>query len=760
MTFWVRSTVSRAAALGTAALLIAGCDTPIADQALDLPLQLHEDMSVTEFQTQLGSGAVRVEITVDPERPLARRIEVQSANALTEEEEITSAVTDLDFDDAGGHLTLALGDLRVGFTRETRFELANGEGVSIDAFVAGVAVALAEGFKPPIQVERRPGDAVQNPDDPTFDADRIRLLFEQHRPQIEITVDADNLRRNDAPPPDGWITVLGLELEIRVSEGLTEIAKERPEIEKQEFEGVVSAVDLEAGSFTLEDGTLIYVVNESDFDHGDAMPRFERLEIVAQAIEAGLTVVAHGVGAVRSDDPLVLVALKLRFAVRSHELIEFRGMVASVSVEDLAFKMEDGTLVRLLDITHVGGEGGDPENALRRVLVALEEGKEVHVHGAGIEVGEEPRVIVALKVEFGANTPLEEFRGVARSVDEVERVVTLADGIIIQITDETTIHQSDDPQVLSSLEEVGRALDAGEAVLVKGIGVVTSEDPLVIEAMRIVFVLEPPPMEHFEGRVTDVDVDGMVVKLENGTIVQLDENTSIHHELNDQQTLGSLAEVAEALTAGYTVVTGGFGIVENEVPLTILARKIVFVKKRPDLERFEGVVAEVMVDAGKALLEDGTVLVIGPDTKFHVNDERRGLLGSLEEVASALEAGHTVVAIGLGTVSVTATSADPRTIDVVEVAFIAKPTAVEFFSGTVASVDVEGGLVKLESGLVVQLTDDTEIVGTDHGLNDLHDVAMAISEGDTVVAAGIGHVASSDPPVIVAIQVLFIVAAP
>jgi len=756
MTFSVRSSVAKTTVLGTAVLLFVGCETPVSDQTLDAPFQLLDNITVTEFQSQLGSGAVRVEITVDPERPLARRIGIKPAEDLADEEEITSKVSGLDFDDVGGYLTLALGDLRVGFSDATRFELPNGEGVSIDAFVAGVSVALAEGFKPPIQVERDPGDAVQDPDDPTFNADRIRLLFEHHRPQIEITVDADNFRRNDAPPPDGWLMVLGLTLEIRVSEGLTEIEKEHPELAKQEFEGVVTSVNLETASFTLEDGTVVHVVNESDWEHGDAMPRFDRLEIVAQAIEAGLTVVAHGVGAVRSQDPLVLVALKLRFAVRSLGLTEFRGVVTSVSVEDLAFKMEDGRLVRLLDITHVGGEGGDPEQALARVLAALEEGKEVQVNGVGVEVDDEPRVIVALRLEFGATNPMEEFRGIARAANESERSVTLEDGTVIQLTEETTIHQSDDPQVLGSLEEVIRALDAGETVKVKGIGIVKSDDPVVIEALRIVFVLEPPPMEHFEGRVTGVDVDEMLVTLEDGTIIRLDENTSIHHELGDEHALGSLAEVAEALDAGYTVVTGGYGTVESETPLTILARKIVFVKKRPDLERFDGVVERIAVDAGIVALEDGTILVIGPDTKFHLDDERRGMLGSLEEVASALEAGHTVVALGLGAVA----AEEPRTIDVVEVAFIAKPTPVEFFSGTVASVDVESGSVTLESGLVVQLTEDTDVVSTDHGLDDLVAVAAVISDGGTVVAAGVGHVVSSDPPGVVAIQVLFIAAAP
>ena len=46
--------------------------------------------------------------------------------------------------------------------------------------------------------------------------------------------------------------------------------------------------------------------------------------------------------------------------------------------------------------------------------------------------------------------------------------------------------------------------------MVKGIGVVKSDDPLVIEALRIVFVLEAPVMEHFEGRVTGVAVEEML----------------------------------------------------------------------------------------------------------------------------------------------------------------------------------------------------------------------------------------------------------
>ena len=205
--------------------------------------------------------------------------------------------------------------------------------------MARVSAALNAGAMPPIMVEREPGDVPQGPNDDEFNAHRVKLLHEQERPQIEITIDMDNLARNEDPPPDGWITVLGLQLEIRVTEGLTEITHEHPDLEKMEFEGVVRSVDLDAASFTLEDGTIIKLVAESDLHHGDGIPRLERLAHVAQALEAGLTIVAHGVGAVESRDPLVLVALRLAFGVRGHP-IEFRGAVASVSVERLAFGSE------------------------------------------------------------------------------------------------------------------------------------------------------------------------------------------------------------------------------------------------------------------------------------------------------------------------------------------------------------------------------------------------------------------------------------
>ncbi len=760
MTLSLRSGVLRSVLGLTLAAVVAGCENP-ADQNFDAPLQLLDEVSLSEFESQVGAGAVRVEITVDPEELLARRIEIQFPEALADEEAITSQIVGLEIGNGSGHLTLRLGDLVVGFNAETRLELPNGDETDLDAFVGRVLAALAEGAHPPVKVERPAQTVPQDPDDPAFDATRIRLLQERHRPEIEITVDPDNLTRNDPPPPDGWLTVFGLPLEIRISEGLTEIGVERPDLERVEFEGVVQSVDLERRSFTLEDGTVVKLVDQSDIALSDHMPRFERLRLVAEAIDAGLTVVAAGVGAVESRDPLVLIALKLRFGLRHAELAEFRGLVESVSVEDLAFKMGDGTVVRLLSITHIAGDG-TPAEVLERVQAAIADGKEVHVHGVGIEVDEDPRIIVALKLEFGPRNLTREFDGPVASADAVERLVKLEDGTIIKITDDTQIHQSDDPHVLNSLEEVVRALEAGEHVLTKGVGTVepslsTTQDPIVISALRIVFVLRPPPIEHFRGVVATVHLDRRALELEDGTTVRLDDDTKIHQELGDARVLGSLQEVADALDAGITVLTGGFGLLESDDPTVILAREIVFVVQPPEMERFEGVVVRVSVGDGVVKLGDETVVLITPDTKFHVNDENPGLLGSLEEVAKALEHGHTVVAVGIGTLVGT----DPRTIEAAEVAFIVRPTdAVVFFEGVVKSVDVTQSTVDLTNGNTVKLTSETQIVMTDHTLGSLEDVEAAVAGGATVVTAGIGHRIGPSPGVIVAIQVLFVVTVP
>lgn len=133
----VRSVSPRAILAGAAAVFVSGCENPVTNEALDAPFQILDEVTLSEFRSELSTGGVRVEITVDSERPLARRIEIQLPEALRDEEAITSKVIGIAVEEGSGHLTLALGDLQVGFHRETQFEIPSGEDVSMEVLWRG-----------------------------------------------------------------------------------------------------------------------------------------------------------------------------------------------------------------------------------------------------------------------------------------------------------------------------------------------------------------------------------------------------------------------------------------------------------------------------------------------------------------------------------------------------------------------------------------------------------------------------------------------
>ncbi len=732
-------------------VVVFGCaELPLDNTLEQLPLELHSDVTVSQLATELDHGAVRVEITVDPAHAVAHRIEIEPGE-VDDDEEISARIVGIEPGDHGGTLGLAIaGGFRVQYTPDTRFELPNGDEISMSGFATIVTTLLGENIQPPVEVERDPAIPPQAPDDPSFVAARARLLHEAPRPTIEVNVDADNLSRNDAPPPLGWLTVFGVALEIRET---TVIEKERPEIEKREFEGVVASVDLAGRSFTLEDGTVVKLHEDTDV-LSDHAPRLERLEAVAEAIEAGLTVVAAGVGAVESADPLVLIALRLRFGIKAEHITEFRGEIASVDVANLSFTLEGGQIIKLVRFTWIAEGDHESKTALlERIAKAIEDNTPVFAVGAGVEVDGDPPHIVALKVAFHIGGLPKEFEGVVAAVDLVESAVTLESGAVIKVTDETVFHEVGDRRVLKSLEEVAAALDDGETVVTAGVGTVESREPLVIVALKIVFVVKPPPLEHFEGVVTAVDPTLLTLALESGTIIRLDDETNVHHGRDELDLHAALERIAQALEDGKKVVTAGAGIVESEDPLTILAREIMFVIEIPGATRFHGVIASVDL-AGKAVvLENGTVVQLTADTKVHADDGNPSLLPSLEAVVRAIDDGKTVVAVGIGV----EVGSDPLTLEALEIAFVIPPPTLEFFQGLVVSVDVDAGRVTLTNGTVLQFHEESEIVTSDYSLASLRAVADALEDSKSIVAAGIGRLVGKDPLTIAVVQALFVV---
>lgn len=326
-------TLTKVAAMG-GAMLLAACSDGVGPGAL----AFRRDITVPQFDTVLATtGMVRVEIELVPGGLVAREVEIQDADEVGEEEEIKSGVTAVS---AGlGTLTLELGGLTVSFDANTNFEADDDESLTQAEFIARIEAALAAGGTPFIEAERAAPAQPQAPDDPTFLARKIELEDDEDDAEIEINVAAANLTVNDTPPPDAILRVLNLPIELRVSDGTTELESELPDQrEEREFEGVVQSVDEAAGTVTLMDGTVIRIVAGTDFDddHGDGddhegdddhlvlgalhdddddEDELGSLAEVAAALAAGQRVEVEGKGLVETETPLVIVAAEVEFEI-------------------------------------------------------------------------------------------------------------------------------------------------------------------------------------------------------------------------------------------------------------------------------------------------------------------------------------------------------------------------------------------------------------------------------------------------------------
>jgi hypothetical protein len=300
------------AAVVLSAAVWAGCDrgtTATGPSPTTGPTQFSERITLPELRERLLQGPVRLEIEVLPGGLVAREVEIEDPEDLFDDEKVESRIAAID--DAVGAVTLALGGLVVTYTDATRFR-DEGRDLTRAEFVARVRAALDAGMRPPVEAKRRPAPEPQAPDDPAFVALELRLDDEADEPRIEINADGDNLVVNDAPPPDAWVAVLGLRIEIRA--GVTELEAKRAEVGgRVEFEGRVAAVNPGAGTLTLADGTVIRIVAGTEIEDADDEDELGSLDAVAQALAAGLPVEAEGKGVLESATPRTIVAIEIEF---------------------------------------------------------------------------------------------------------------------------------------------------------------------------------------------------------------------------------------------------------------------------------------------------------------------------------------------------------------------------------------------------------------------------------------------------------------
>lgn len=386
----------RALALAVVAGTLAACDGGPTAPGAGGDVTFSRQITTAELEESLGAETRRVEIEVSPDGLVAREVKLEEREEIDDEEKVESPVTAVEASGGAGTLTLALGDLRIDFDGATRFEVEGadgGEDVSLEQFVERLETALAEGRQPFVEAERIPPAEPQAPDDATFLAGKLELEDPDDDLEIEMNVDGDNLELNDAPPPQAWITVLGLRLEIR--EGVTELVEkeERPE-EGAEFEALVASVDVGAGTVALEDGTVVRIVAGTRIEDDDD-EELGSLQEVADALAAGQAVEAEGEGIVESLDPRTVVASEVEFELEDDAgdvdpagTFEFEDRVTGVDLEAGTFTLESGALVAVTGETEV-----DPEGdllTLEEVAAAVDGGDPVRAEGDATETSVGP----------------------------------------------------------------------------------------------------------------------------------------------------------------------------------------------------------------------------------------------------------------------------------------------------------------------------------------------------------------------------------
>lgn len=409
-----RDALALCCALVVAAL--AGCDgdvtAPGAGTDGTSSGSFSRDITASEMGDALTSEPRRVEVKLTRDGLVAREVELERREEMSDDEKIESRVQAVETADGQGTLTLELGDLRIDFDGATDLEARDDGDLSVQEFVDRVETALADGRRPSVEVKRRPPAEPQAPDDAGFTPREIQLQAPDDDREIEINVDADNLEENGSPPPRAWITVLGLRIEVRDGETELEERREPDGDGDVDFEGRVSAADAGAGEVTLVDGTTVRVVEGTEID-GDAGDADELVSVreVADAVEAGRFVVADGDGVLESRDPRIVTAVEAEFEVEDDDVgddgddpdgpddpaaFEFEDSVVEVDPSARSFVLAGGNEVRLDDDTRIDPEGDLHD--LGSVETAVEDGRPVRAEGDAVE--ESDGVWRALDVKF------------------------------------------------------------------------------------------------------------------------------------------------------------------------------------------------------------------------------------------------------------------------------------------------------------------------------------------------------------------------
>jgi len=396
-------------------LFAAACDHSPSGPG-STPIQFSRTVSLPDAQSLLQTGPTRVEVRVIPGTLVARRVELEESNEMSRPEQVRSHVTAVTPVTDTATFTLEVGGIKIAANGSTMIRHGDRDGdmaqsaTTLADFVALVQADIAAGHNPTLTASRQAPSAPQAPDDGNFLAADLRLDEANSHSVIRLNIAAANLVTNATPPPDGFLKLLGVSLELRLADGTTKLKQENPELEGvREFEGTVQSVDQTAKTVTLKDGTVIRIVagTEVDAREGNEDDHVTSLAAVQDALTAGKTVKTEGRGLVDSTSPLTFDAIHIEFEVEGEELpppvmmVEFEGLVSSVDIAGSTFTLANGAVVTVTSETRIEAEGN--LLTLQAVSDAIAAHHTVRAEGdATVTSAGPPPALRALDVRFEA----------------------------------------------------------------------------------------------------------------------------------------------------------------------------------------------------------------------------------------------------------------------------------------------------------------------------------------------------------------------
>jgi hypothetical protein len=349
------------AAVLAAAALAACSDATSPDAVL-----VQRDMSLDELGRHVTAPA-RVDVTLRDGGVVAQRVAIKTGDELAGDERLSGAITGLTIDGDAATLTFGYG-VSLTIDHETALAGPGGDPLTFEQFVGRVSEALAGGREPRLEAVRPPPAEPQAPDDPAFRAAAAHLTDDGIAARLVLNVDQDNLARVDPPPPDAILTLLGHQIEIRVSEGLTELILDQDQRHEVAFEGTVQSVNLDQGVFVLRHGDReipVRVVDQTKLGlNGEIITS---LEPIARALAADHAVCAVGEGILVTGADAVL-AIVVRFRVSDGPAaIAFGGVVQSLDAEAGLLALVEGPPVQIGPDTRLS-INGEPVESFQRIV--------------------------------------------------------------------------------------------------------------------------------------------------------------------------------------------------------------------------------------------------------------------------------------------------------------------------------------------------------------------------------------------------------